>query len=140
LATIQALSEHGWYAIEDYCGTNQPMPGHWPTRLRDGWEYCFHLSKSKRPYFNSDAVRKPIGDWAETRLAKLGKNDLSRHNSANNSGFGRDISKWTNKKQFFPRMFCSIALVGKIKATLLYFRLNCPLSLLNFCVLQAVWL
>ncbi len=125
--TIQLLSDHGWYAIDDYLWHKpNPMPGHWPTRLRDGWEYCFHLSKSKRPYFNSDAVRKPIGDWAETRLAKLGKNDLSRHNSANDSGFGRDISKWTNKKTVLPSNVLTIALVGKNKGHPAVFPVELP--------------
>jgi len=125
--TIQALSERGWFAVEDYLWHKpNPMPGHWPTRLRDGWEYCFHLSKSKRPYFNSDAVRKPIGDWAEGRLAKLGKNDLSRHNSVNQSGFGRDISKWTNKKTVLPSNVLSIALVGKNKGHPAVFPVELP--------------
>lgn len=38
------------------------MPGYWPTRLRDGWEYCFHLSKTKKPYINQDVERVPIGE------------------------------------------------------------------------------
>ncbi len=125
--TIEALSERGWYAIDDYLWHKpNPMPGRWPTRLRDGWEYCFHLSKSKRPYFNADAVRKPIGDWVETRLAKLGKNDLSRHNSANQSGFGRDLSKWTNKKTVLPSNVLSIALVGKNKGHPAVFPVELP--------------
>jgi site-specific DNA-methyltransferase (adenine-specific)/site-specific DNA-methyltransferase (cytosine-N4-specific) len=44
--TIEALCDRGWYAIDDYIWHKpNPMPGHWPTRLRDGWEYCFHLAK-----------------------------------------------------------------------------------------------
>src|SRR5690606_1336242 len=97
--TIEALSDLGWFAIDDYIWhKTNPMPGRWPNRLRDGWEYCFHLSKSKKPYFNADEVRQLIGDWVESRLKNLGQNDLSRHNSTNNSGFGRDISKWVGKK------------------------------------------
>ncbi len=101
--TIEALCERGWFAIDDYLWhKTNPMPGYWPTRLRDGWEYCFHLAKSKRPFFNPDAVRKPIGDWVDSRLTKLGQNDLSRHNSVNESGFGRDISKWVGKQTVLP--------------------------------------
>ncbi len=112
--TIEALSDRGWFAIDDYIWhKTNPMPGYWPTRLRDGWEYCFHLAKSKRPFFNSDGVRKPIGDWVNSRLNKLGKNDLSRHNSATNSGFGRDISKWVGKKTVLPSNVISAAVVGK---------------------------
>lgn len=125
--TMEALSKHGWYAIDDYLWHKpNPMPGRWPTRLRDGWEYCFHLSKSKRPYFDPDSVRKPIGDWAEGRLARLGKNDLSRHNSVNQSGFGRDISKWTGKKTVLPSNVLSIALVGKNKGHPAVFPVELP--------------
>lgn len=125
---IEALSERGWYAIDDYLWHKpNPMPGYWPTRLRDGWEYCFHLSKSKRPYFNADAVRKPIGDWVESRLRNLGKNDLSRHNSVNASGFGRDISKWVGKQTVLPSNVLSIPLVGKNKGHPAVFPVDLPL-------------
>jgi site-specific DNA-methyltransferase (adenine-specific) len=47
---------------------------------------------------NQDAVRKPICNWADKRLAKLGDNDLTRQNSVNKSGFGRNISRWVGQK------------------------------------------
>lgn len=126
--TIEALCERGWFSIEDYLWQKpNPMPGYWPTRLRDGWEYCFHLSKSKRPYFNADAVRKPIGDWVESRLRNLGKNDQSRHNSVNSSGFGRDISKWVGKQTVLPSNVLSIPLVGKNKGHPAVFPVDLPL-------------
>ena len=125
---IDALCERGWFAIEDYIWhKTNPMPGSWPSRLSDGWEYCFHLAKSKRPYFNADAVRKPIGDWVESRLRKLGENDLSRHNSANESGFGRDISKWVGKQTVLPTNVISRALVGKNKNHPAVFPVDLPL-------------
>lgn len=126
--TIEALSARGWYAIDDYLWHKpNPMPGYWPTRLRDGWEYCFHLAKSKKPYFNADAVRQPIGDWAETRLKNLGDNDTSRHNSENDSGFGRDISKWVGKKTVLPSNVLSMAVVGKNKGHPAVFPVGLPL-------------
>jgi DNA modification methylase len=126
--TIEALSRAGWHCIEDYLWhKTNPMPGYWPTRLRDGWEYCFHLSKSKRPYLNQDAVRKPVGDWVQSRLAKLGENDRSRQNSANESGFGRDISKWVNKQTVLPSNVLSYALVGKNKGHPAVFPVDLPL-------------
>ena len=134
--TIEALCERGWYAIDDYLWhKTNPMPGYWPTRLRDGWEYCFHLAKSKRPFFDSNAVRKPIGAWVESRLRKLGENDLSRHNSVNESGFGRDISRWVGKRTVLPSNVISLALVGKnqghpavfpVDLPLFFTRLLCP--------------
>jgi len=126
--TIEALSNAGWLCIEDYLWhKTNPMPGYWPTRLRDGWEYCFHLAKSKRPYMNQDAVRKPVGDWVQSRLAKLGENDRSRHNSVNASGFGRDISKWVDKQTVLPSNVLSYALVGKNKGHPAVFPVDLPL-------------
>lgn len=114
--TMDKLAALGWYCIDDYIWHKpNPMPGYWPTRLRDGWEYCFHLAKSPRPYFNQDAVRRPVGDWVKSRLAKLGENDLQRHNSVNSSGFGRDISKWVGKTTVLPSNVLSLPLVGKNK-------------------------
>lgn len=126
--TIEALCERGWYAIDDYLWhKTNPMPGYWPTRLRDGWEYCFHLAKSRRPFFDSDAVRKPIGDWVESRLRRLGENDLSRHNSVNASGFGRDISRWVGKRTVLPSNVISLALVGKNQGHPAVFPVDLPL-------------
>ena len=125
--TIERLCASGWYAIDDYLWQKtNPMPGRWPTRLRDGWEYCFHLAKTKRPYMNQDAVRQPIGEWAKTRMAKLGKNDLSRHNSVNDSGFGRDWSKWSNKDSVLPSNVLTLALVGKNKGHPAVFPVGLP--------------
>lgn len=126
--TIEALCERGWCAIDDYVWhKTNPMPGYWPTRLRDGWEYCFHLAKCKRPYFNPDAVRKPVGDWVISRLAKLGQNDLTRHNSANASGFGRNLSKWVGKHTVLPSNVLSLALVGENKGHPAVFPVDLPL-------------
>jgi site-specific DNA-methyltransferase (adenine-specific)/site-specific DNA-methyltransferase (cytosine-N4-specific) len=114
--TIEMLTSLGWECIEDYIWHKpNPMPGYWPTRLRDGWEYCFHLAKCKRPYMNQDAVRKPIGDWVDKRLAKLSDNDLTRQNSANKSGFGRNISRWVGQKTALPSNVISLPLVGTNK-------------------------
>ncbi|MDT7808227.1 MAG: hypothetical protein QOJ70_2040 [Acidobacteriota bacterium] len=136
--TVEALAKAGWHCIEDYLWhKTNPMPGYWPTRLRDGWEYCFHLAKSKRPYMNQNAVRKPVGDWVASRLAKLGENDKSRQNSANASGFGRDLSRWVDKQTVLPSNVLSLALVGKNKGhpavfpvdlPLFFIRLLCPES------------
>jgi len=112
--TIQMLSKAGWCAVDDYIWhKTNPMPGFWPNRLRDGWEYCFHLSKSKKPYFNSNEIKKPVGSWTSARLAKLGDNDLNRHNSSNASGFGRDISRWVGRNKVLPSNVLSLPLVGK---------------------------
>jgi DNA modification methylase len=126
--TIEALANLGWHCIDDYIWQKtNPMPGYWPNRLRDGWEYCFHLSKSKEPFFNPSAVKTPIGNWVNTRLAKLGENDLKRHNSENHSGFGRNISKWVGKDMVSPSNVISALLVGRNKGHPAVFPLRLPM-------------
>ncbi len=125
--TIDLLADNGWYCVEDYIWhKTNPMPGYWPTRLRDGWEYCFHLAKSKNPYMDQWGVAVPVGDWVNKRLQKLGENDQSRHNSVNSSGFGRDISKWVGKKEVLPSNVLSIPLVGKNKGHPAVFPVELP--------------
>lgn len=111
--TIEMLSSLGWFCIDDYLWyKTNPMPGRWPTRLRDGWEYCFHLAKCKKPYIDQAAVRKPIGEWVKTRLSNLSENDLTRQNSVNKSGFGRNISRWVGQKTVLPSNVVTVPLVG----------------------------
>ena len=73
------------------------------------------MSKSKHPYIDQDAVRKPIGKWVKSRLAKLSKNDLSRQNSRNESGFGRNISRWVGQRTVLPSNVLTVPLIGKNK-------------------------
>lgn len=47
--TIESLADKGWLCIDDYIWVKpNAMPGYWPNRLRDEWEYCFHLTKQKK--------------------------------------------------------------------------------------------
>jgi DNA modification methylase len=101
--TIQKLEDAGWRSIDDYIWyKTNPMPGYWPNRLRDGWEYCFQLAKTTKPRMYQDNVKVPIGGWTEARLSNLKEKDRVRHNSANKSGFGRDVSYWINKDTVLP--------------------------------------
>ncbi len=112
--TIMALTEKGWLCIDDYLWIKpNAMPGYWPNRLRDEWEYCFHLTKRKKFKMYQNEVKKPMGKWAEKRLAKLEGKSAKRHNSENDSGFGRDLRKWLGKKYVLPGNTISIPLVGK---------------------------
>jgi hypothetical protein len=110
-----ALSERGWRCVDDYLWAKpNAMPGYWPNRLRDEWEYCFHMTKQKRFVMEQDAVRQPIGDWATTRLAKMnGRTDNGRHNSDTQSGFGRDLRRWQGKETVLPSNVLRFGLVGK---------------------------
>jgi site-specific DNA-methyltransferase (adenine-specific) len=112
--TIMALSDIGWYCVEDYLWYKpNAMPGFWPNRLRDEWEYCFHLTKNKDFKMFQDTVKKPIGDWAQKRLENLIGKSAERHNSENESGFGRDLRKWKDKEYVLPGNVIVIPLVGK---------------------------
>ncbi|MBT4285802.1 MAG: site-specific DNA-methyltransferase [Deltaproteobacteria bacterium] len=112
--TIEVLSELGWRCVDDYIWTKpNAMPGYWPNRLRDEWEYCFHMTKNRKFAMYQDQVKKPIGDWTKQRLKKLNGKSAERHDSENNSGFGRDLRNWVNKKSVLPGNNVSIPLVGK---------------------------
>lgn len=112
--TIMALNKKGWISVDDYIWHKpNAMPGYWPNRLRDEWEYCFHLTKNKKFYMYQDAVKKPIGGWAKKRLQKLNGKSTDRHNSENQSGFGRDLRNWVAKEYVLPGNAVSVPLVGK---------------------------
>lgn len=112
--TIEALSQKGWLCIDDYIWVKpNAMPGYWPNRLRDEWEYCFHMTKQSGFAMYQDAIKHSIGNWAEKRLEKLTGKSNGRHNSENNSGFGRDLRKWVGKDLVLPGNTIKIPLVGK---------------------------
>lgn len=112
--TIMKLEDLGWRCVDDYLWHKpNAMPGYWPNRLRDEWEYCFHLTKNKKFAMYQDTVKKPIGDWADKRLKKLEGKSAERHNSENDSGFGRDLRKWQGKKMVLPGNVVSVSVVGK---------------------------
>ncbi len=112
--TVQSLEESGWRSVDDYLWIKpNAMPGHWPNRLRDEWEYCFHFTKQKKFKMFQSSVKKPVGSWADKRLENLNGKSAERHNSENNSGFGRDLRKWIDKKSVLPGNTLSIPLVGK---------------------------
>lgn len=112
--TIMAFAEKGWKCVDDYLWIKpNAMPGYWPNRLRDEWEYCFHMTKNNKFAMYQDAVKKPMGAWAEKRLAKLNGKSAIRHNSENNSGFGRDLRKWIGKDWVLPGNTVCVPLIGK---------------------------
>src|SRR5262249_11579406 len=87
----------------------------------------FTGEKPGRFLWDPAACRKPIGDGVEPRLRRLGENALSRHNSVNASGFGRDISRWVGKQTVLPSNVISLALVGKNQGHPAVFPVDLPL-------------
>jgi DNA modification methylase len=61
----------------------------------------------------------------------FGQEDLDRHNSVNESGFGRNVSKWVGKAEVLPSNVISCALVGKNKGHPAVFPVDLPLFLIK---------
>ena len=97
------LIGHGWLWTEEYIWHKKnTFPGKWPNRFRDLWEHCYHFTKSKNFRMYQDAVRVPVGEWAEKRLAKLSPKDRIRYESRTKSGFGKNISNWLERDLVYP--------------------------------------
>lgn len=100
---VLKMREQGWLWTEEYIWHKKNThPGYWPNRFRDLWEHLYHFTKSKHFRMYQDAVKVPIGEWAEKRLTKLGKNDVIRFNSNTGSGFGKNIANWVGKDYVLP--------------------------------------
>jgi len=103
LELILALRKQGWMWTEEYIWHKKnSYPGKWPNRFRDSWERCLHFTKQKKFKMNQEAVMVPMGDWAETRLKSLGKNDVVRFDSQVGSGFGKNIANWADRTMAYP--------------------------------------
>lgn len=103
LELILALRKQGWYWTEEYIWHKKNCyPGKWPNRFRDAWERCLHFTKSRKFKMNQESVMVPMGDWADTRLKSLGKNDVVRYDSQVGSGFGKNIANWAQRTLAYP--------------------------------------
>ena len=103
LELILALRKQGWLWTEEFIWHKRNChPGKWPNRFRDAWERCLQFNKSRTFKMNQDAVRVPMGAWANTRLKSLGKNDVVRFNSQVGSGFGKNIRNWVGRELAYP--------------------------------------
>lgn len=103
LELILELKKRGWLWIEEYCWYKKnSFPGKWPNRFRDSWERCLHFTKKKDFTMYQDAVKVPIGDWAEKRFKSLSENDFKRHVSTTNGSLGRNVSNWLDRKRVYP--------------------------------------
>jgi len=103
LELILALRRQGWLWTEEYIWHKRNCyPGKWPNRFRDAWERCLHFTKQRRFKMNQEAVMVPMGDWADARLKRLGKNDVVRFDSQVGSGFGKNIANWLDRPMAYP--------------------------------------
>ena len=103
LELILALKKKDWVWVEEYIWHKKnSFPGKWPNRFRDAWERCLHFSPSKKFRMYQDAVKVPVGDWAESRLKNLSEKDQKRHESQAQSGLGRNVSNWIGRELVYP--------------------------------------
>ncbi len=103
LELILEMRKQGWLWTEEYIWHKKnSFPGKWPNRFRDAWERCYHFTKQKKFDMYQDAVKIPMGDWAETRLKKLSETDKIRDESKVQSGFGKNVSNWIGKDSVYP--------------------------------------
>lgn len=103
LELILALKKQGWLWTEEYVWHKRNCyPGKWPNRFRDAWERCLHFTKSRKFKMNQQAVMVPMGDWAQTRLKSLGKNDVLRHDSQVGNAFAKNIANWQGRDMAYP--------------------------------------
>jgi DNA modification methylase len=103
LELILALKQQGWLWTEEFIWHKKNChPGKWPNRFRDAWERCLQFNKTRHFKMNQQAVMTPMGNWAATRLKKLGKNDVTRFNSQVGSGFGKNIANWLGRDMAYP--------------------------------------
>lgn len=103
LELILAMKKQGWIWTEEYIWHKRNCyPGKWPNRFRDSWERCLHFTKQKKFKMFQDAVKVPISQWADKRLAKLSDTDKIRDESHVGSGFGKNISHWLGKQYVYP--------------------------------------
>jgi DNA modification methylase len=100
---ILMMRELGWFWTEEFIWHKKnSFPGKWPNRFRDSWERLIQFNKSKDFKMYQDEVMVPVGDWANTRLRNLSETDKRRDESKVGSGFGKNISNWTNRQMVYP--------------------------------------
>jgi len=100
---ILEMKKQGWFWTEEFIWHKKNcFPGKWTNRFRDAWERLLQFNKNKQFNMFQDAVKVPIGDWANGRLKNLSETDKIRDNAKNGSGFGKNVSNWVGKETVYP--------------------------------------
>lgn len=103
LNLILGMQNQGWLWTEEYIWHKKnSYPGKWSNRFRDSWERCLHFNKQKKFKMYQESVMVPMGDWAKSRLKNLSETDKRRDISKVESGFGKNISNWLDRKMAYP--------------------------------------
>jgi site-specific DNA-methyltransferase (adenine-specific)/site-specific DNA-methyltransferase (cytosine-N4-specific) len=110
LNLILEMRKIGWLWTEEFIWNKKnSYPGKWPNRFRDSWERLLQFNKSRKFYMDQEAVKVPVGDWAQSRLKKLSNTDMIRDNAKNNSGFGKNVSNWIGRDYVYPSNVLTMA-------------------------------
>src|SRR3972149_5715577 len=100
---ILKMREQGWLWTEEFMWHKKnSYPGKWPNRFRDNWERLVQFNKQKDFSMYQEAVMIPVGEWAQSRLAKLSETDKIRDESKVGSGFGKNVSNWLGRNLVYP--------------------------------------
>lgn len=103
LELIMKMREQGWLWTEEFIWHKKnSYPGKWPNRFRDSWERLLQFNIDKKFKMFQNEVMMPMGDWAKTRLSNLSETDMIRDESRVNSGFGKNVSNWLDRKMVYP--------------------------------------
>jgi len=110
LELILALRQQGWLWTEEFIWHKKnSYPGKWPNRFRDSWERLLQFNKSRKFNMYQDAVKVPVGNWAQKRLNNLSETDKIRDNAKNGSGFGKNVSTWFGRETVYPTNILHLA-------------------------------
>ncbi len=100
---ILAMRKQGWLWTEEFIWHKKNCyPGKWPNRFRDAWERLLQFNKKKKFHMYQKEVMVPMGEWAKTRLNNLSATDKRRDESKVGSGFGKNISNWSQRDKAYP--------------------------------------
>jgi len=100
---ILAMRKQGWLWTEEFIWHKKNCyPGKWPNRFRDAWERLLQFNKKKKFHMYQKEVMVPMGKWAKTRLNNLSATDKRRDESKVGSGFGKNISNWSQRDKAYP--------------------------------------
>lgn len=137
---ILEMKKQDWLWTEEFIWHKKSChPGKWPNRFRDAWERC--LQFNKQPIFNmyQDAVKVPIGKWAETRLKNLSEIDKIRDNSKAGSGFGKNVSNWVGRDLVYPSNVLHLASETSNKKHSAAFPKSLPTWFINLFTKEGDW-
>lgn len=92
---VLSLQHLGWRWIETYVWTKpNAVPGRFGPRTKDAFEYVYHFAKSRKPYFDLDAVRVPYktpqNEILRRRLDTSGRRETA-------AGYGRTRARTYDK-------------------------------------------